>query len=272
MNDPMRKIGLVAHITFKDCLRSRVLYGIPAMGLVLFGVNLIFTGLFSWDLGKVAVDIGLSTVSFSGLILIFFFSITMMANDMEKKTLYLILSRPISRTQYVLGKYAGLGVILVFSSLVLGLCGALSVWVATSSLGVPLAEGFSWFGFFLSIVLQTLSLLVLLCLSLLWVTIASHPFTALLLTLMTYFVGQNMENVKNIILSTRLMDPNALSIKAINLASWILPNLAVFNIKTTIAHGLPVDPSFTGLTCLYGLSYIGICLCLSIWIFRKKEI
>ncbi|MFH2057806.1 MAG: hypothetical protein ABIJ59_02780 [Pseudomonadota bacterium] len=268
----INKIWLVAWITFKDCLRNKALYGILFMALVLFGANIIFTGMFSFELGKVAVDMGLSTVSFSGLILIFFFSINMMSNDIEKKTIYLILSRPISKSEYIIGKYTGLSLVIIISSLALGICAAFSIWFATTAVGIAGANAFSWPVFCLSITLQTLSLLILLSLALLWVMISTHQFTAVLLTLMTYFVGQNMENVKNIILSTKLISPDALSIKAINVASWIFPNLSVFNIKTAIAHGLPIQASSTVLIGCYGISYIGICLCLSIFVFKKREI
>ena len=268
----IHKIWLVAWITFKDCLRNKALYGILFMGLVLFGTNIIFTGMFSWDLGKVAVDMGLSTVSFSGLILIFFFSINMMSNDIEKKTIYLILSRPISKPEYILGKYAGLSLVIIISSIILGIGAAFSIWLSTTAVGMPSTSGFSWSLFCLSITFQTLALLIMLVLALLWVMITSHQFTAVLLSLMTYFVGQNMENVKNIVLSTKLLTPDALSIKAINIASWIFPNLAVFNFKTTVAHGLPIKMSSIVQTGFYGISYIGVCLCLTIFVFQKREL
>ena len=60
----MSKILLVASITFRDCIRNKALYGIFALGLMLFTANIIITGMFSWELGKVAVDVGLSTVFF----------------------------------------------------------------------------------------------------------------------------------------------------------------------------------------------------------------
>ncbi len=266
------KIYLVSWITLKDCLRNKALYGILLMGLVLFTANIIFTGMFSWDLGKVAVDMGLSTISFSGLILIFFFSINMMANDIEKKTIYLILSRPISKSEYILGKYAGLSTIIIISSIILAICAALSVWLATAGAGIPYPRLFSWSYFVLAIFFQTLSLLIVLAMSFLWVTITSHQFTAVILTLMTYFVGQNMENVKNIVLSTKLFSPDDLSIQAINIASWIFPNLEVFNLKTAVAHGLIIKTDTIVQSGVYGVSYIGICLCITIIAFKNKEL
>ncbi|MCP4020839.1 MAG: ABC transporter permease subunit [Desulfobacteraceae bacterium] len=268
----MDKIYLVAWITFKNCLRHKALYGILLMALVLFGANIIFTGMFSWDITKAAVDFGLSTIAFSGLILIFFFSINMMSDDMEKKTIYLILSRPISKVQYILCKYAGLSTVILISSIVLGCCSAISVWLSIAMMGFDKVLPFTWSFFFLAVLFQTLSLLVMMALALLWVMITSHQFTAALLCLMTYFVGQNMENVKNIVVSRKMLDPDALSVKVMELASWIFPNLSAFNFKTAVAHGLEINPSMIIYTALYGVSYIGICLCLSIFFFKRKEL
>lgn len=268
----MRRIRLVAWITFKNSLRHKALYGILFMGLVLFCANVIFTGMFSWDMGKVAVDAGLSTVTFAGLILIFFFCINNMAGDIGDKTIYLILSRPVTKTEYILGKYAGLGLVIIISSTVLGICAFLSVWLSTAAVGVPTATNFSWLFFSISILLQTLSLLIILALALLWVMISSHQFTAVLLSLMTYFVGLNMENVKNIALSREMLSPDAFSVKVMDFASWVLPNLAAFDIKTAVAHGLEIKAGYIILAAAYGIFYTGICLCLSVIVFKKREI
>ncbi len=268
----MYKIFLIAWITFKDSIRNKALYGIFLLGIFMFAANIVITGMFSWELGKVAVDVGLSVVSFSGLILIFFFSIQMVSNDLEKKTVYMVLSRPISKAQYILGKYTGLGSIILLSSTLLGSCAALSVKVSTLGAEGYIPAGFSWTTFALSIIFLTLSLLVMTAISVLWASITSHPFTAVLLALMTYFIGQNMENVKNIIISSKMLDPDAVSMKVINVVSWVLPNLAVFDLKTTAAYGLPVNAASLTWIALYGLSYIGTCLIITVLIFQQREL
>ena len=100
--------------------------------------------MFTWELGKVAVDMGLSVVSFSGLMIIFFFSIHMVSNDLERKTIYLILSRPISKSQYILGKYFGLAVVVLLSSAVLGVCSFLSFKLATMNVEAFIPMNFGW--------------------------------------------------------------------------------------------------------------------------------
>lgn len=268
----MRNAFFVASLTIKDSLKNRVLYGIFLLGILMFAFNLIFTGMFSWETGKVAVDMGLSTLSFSGLILIFFFSAQSLSNDIEKKTIYLILSKPISKTDYIYGKFIGLGTVIVLSGIVIGLCSMISVKIAFIGAEAFIPANFCWKIFFYSIIFQTLSLLVVQSLLIFWTVVNTHTVIGTILGLMTYFIGQNIENVKNIILSSMIVPPDSLSIKIINIISWILPNLAVFNIKTNAAYGLPVDLSALIIISVYGISYIFVCLWLSSFFFNRREL
>jgi Cu-processing system permease protein len=268
----MTKIVLIAWITFKDSIRNKALYGIFLLGIIMLAASIIITGMFSWELGKVAVDISLSVISFSGLILIFFFSIHMVSNDIEKRTVYLILSRPITKAHYILGKYMGLSLIILLSSFLLGICATLSVKISTMGGAGFMPAHFSWNLFFLSIAFLTVSLLVMTAISILLVTITSHPFTAVLLAIMTYFIGQNIENVKNIIISTEIFPPDAISMTVINIVSWLLPNLAVFDLKTTAAYGLPINPISLTWSLVYGLSYSAMCMIAAILIFQRREL
>ncbi|MCG7851143.1 MAG: hypothetical protein MIO92_01330 [Methanosarcinaceae archaeon] len=268
----MSKIFLVASITFRDCIRNKALYGIFALGLMLFTANIIITGMFSWELGKVAVDVGLSTVLISGLIIIFFVGIMAVSNDLEKKTVYLVLARPLTRAHFVLGKYAGLAGVIIVSSAILGACAALSVKLATFRSPGYIPVNFSWPIFFLGLAFLTLSLLLVLALALLWVVVTTHPFTAVLLSLLSYFIGQNIENVKTIIHGNKLFAQNAALLKITDIASWVFPNLSAFDLKTTAAYGLPVNAGSLMWIALYGLSYIGLCLIIGIIVFQRREL
>ena len=153
----MRNILLLTWLTFKDSIRNKALYGIFFLGVLVFIANIIVTGMFSWELGKVAVDVGLSVVSLSGLVIIFFFSIHMVSNDLERKTIYLILSKPITKPQYIFGKYLGLAAILLTSSTVLGICAFFSVKLSVLNVEAYIPVFFNWPTFFLSIVYQTIA-------------------------------------------------------------------------------------------------------------------
>ncbi len=268
----MQAIMLIARMTFKDSIRNRALYGIFFLGMLLFLSSIIITGMFSWELGKVAVELGLSAMSISGLIIIFFFSIQMVSNDLERKTIYLVLARPIEKWQYLVGKYLGLTAIVILSSIVLGLCSLaaikLSIWLAHAMMPAL----FNWKTLFMAMVYLTLALMVVLSISFLCVSIATHQFTALLLAIVFYFVGQNVETVKIIIKRQKGLADNVIMQKAIDFVSWILPNLSAFDLKTTAAYGLPVSGSYLAIVAIYGLSYILICMILAIWVFQTREL
>lgn len=268
----MNKIFLLARITFKDSIRSKALYGIFFFGLALFLANILITGIFSWEVGKVAADVGLSVVSLSGLAIIFFFSIQIVSNDLERKTIYLILSKPISKVQYLLGKFVGLSLIILVSSAILGTCAALSFKLATMGAEAFIPAQFSWRLFWLALVFITLGLLLLQALSFLCVSITTNSFTAVLLSLMLYFIGQNLERVVAIIKRGKMFLDNPLLVRFLDGVAWVLPNLAAFDLKTAAAYGLPVDGGYIAWTALYGVTYIGVCLALAGLIFQRREI
>lgn len=267
----MSKIALVAWMTFKDSIRNKVLFGILLLGCLLFAANIVLAGMFNWEEGKVAVDVGLSVISISGLALIFFNCIQSVAGDIDRRTVYLLLSRPISRAHYILGKFTGLGLVIVCSSVVLALLAVLSVNLSLITIGsYNLPEQYSWSFFFLAVAFITLSLLLMLSISFLWVCLMSHPFTALMLSGMTYFIGQNMEHVKQIVLSNEAF--SGISAKMIHFLSWIMPNLSAFNLKAAAAYGLPMSAVSLTWVGIYGASYIGICITLTILLFNRKEL
>ena len=268
----MTNVLLLAGMTFKDSIRNKALYGIFILGFMLFAANIIITGMFSWELGKVAVDVGLSVVSLSGLIIIFFFSIQMVSYDLERKTIYLILSKPVSKNQYILGKYLGLAAILLISSLVLGACAFLSVKLATLHSQAYIPEHFNWSTFGLSLIYQTVSLFIVLSIAFLCISVTTHPFTAVLLCMMAYFIGQNVERVTNIMIRNKTFIENPPLFKLVKVIAWLFPNLAAFDLKTTAAYGLPVDGTYLAWCGFYGLTYILICLMGSILIFQRREL
>ena len=129
----MTSIIALARITFKEGIRNRSLYGILLLALFLLGLNIAVAGFFMRDVGKVTVDMNLSALSLSGLLLVLFVGVNLMAKDIDRKTIHLVLSKPISRGQYIWGKYLGIqmfvlvsmGLLLVFSLATVGLLKAL---------------------------------------------------------------------------------------------------------------------------------------------------
>lgn len=268
----MKNIWLLAQITCKEGIRDRALLGILFFAVLLCVVNLIFTNMFAHDLGKVAVDVGLSVVAIAGLAIIFFMGINLMAKDLDKRTIYMVLSRPISRWQYIIGKFFGLGLLVLTSVIILGLFALGSVKLAMLSAPDYIPPDFSWATFLVALIYIFLSLLIVTAIALLFTSVTSSSFLALIMTAGSYFIGQNVEIVRKMYCQAASDSGNEMFRQLIEIVSWIFPNLAVFDLKTRAAYGLPLTTSELFWPGLYGISYIGLILIIAIVIFQRREL
>ena len=92
----MTALWPIALITFKEGIRNRAIYGITLFALLLFGATALVATMIPQEVGKVSVDMALSTISFIGLFLVFFVGINLMVKDFDKRTIYIVLARFLS--------------------------------------------------------------------------------------------------------------------------------------------------------------------------------
>jgi ABC-type transport system involved in multi-copper enzyme maturation permease subunit len=266
----MGQIWLLARITFKEGVRNRVLIGILFFALLLSLLNLVFAQMFTYDLSKVSVDLGLSMVSIAGLAIIFFMGINLLARDFEKRTIYMVISRPIARWQYVLGKFLGLMLMVGVSVAVIGLFAAGSVKIVMLWAPVYVPPGYSWGVFWLSLVFAFLGLLILTALAQLFTSVTTSSYIALLLTACAYFIGHNVEMVRKMF--TGWDDLSVLLRRLIDVVTWVFPNLSAFDLKTAAGYGLPLEGADLVWVAIYGVSYLSVVLIVTIFIFQRREV
>ena len=104
----MNAIWGLAYITFKEGIKNRAIFGIFIMVVLMLAAVVTLTNLFMRDIVKVAADLSLATISFSGLLMTLFIGTNLLAKDIDKRTIYMVISRPVSRAQYLIGKFLGL--------------------------------------------------------------------------------------------------------------------------------------------------------------------
>jgi len=266
----MKHIWILTGITIKEGIRNRVLLGIIFFALVMCCVNAVVTGSFTRDLGKVAVDVGLSTVSISGLAIIFFLGMPLLAKDLDKLTVYLILSRPIARRDYIIGKFFGLSILVLISVIILSIITAISVKIIMGLTPDYIPELFSWGIFGMAVFFSFLSLVIMTALSILYTCVATSSYMAFIFTIGTYLIGQNIELVRTLLKNTN--QGNSFSISLLNAASWVFPNLSAFDKKTVAAYGLDFHLKDLGMTTAYGISYTLLILFITVLVFNKREL
>jgi ABC-type transport system involved in multi-copper enzyme maturation permease subunit len=214
----------------------------------------------------------LSTVSFAGLLLVLFVGIDLMAKDLDKRTIYMVLARPISRQQYIVGKFLGISLLVVVTVFLLSVFAAISI--STIKWGNPdYFPRFSWGPVFLAEAFIALALILLSALSFLFASVSSTSFMTLVLTIISYIIGHSLSSVKALVEAPQAsgITVSPVTLKLVQVAYYIFPNLSLFDIKTHAAHGLAIPSAFIFWTVLYGLVYIGLVITFAALLFTKKE-
>jgi Cu-processing system permease protein len=266
----MKRLWPLAFITFKEGTRNKAFYGISLLAVVLMGASFFISGLVMRDVGKVAVDLTLSTVSFAGLLLVLFVGIDLMAKDLDKRTIYMVLARPISRQQYIVGKFFGISLLVILTVFLLSVFAAITI--GTIKWANPdYFPRFSWGPVFLAEAFIALSLVLLSALSFLFASISSTSFITMVLTMLSYIIGQSMSSVKALVESPHDIPISEATIALVRVAYYIFPNLSLFDIKTQAAHSLAISSSYIFWTMMYGFVYIVLVITLAALLFTKKE-
>ena len=269
----MKIIWPIALITLKEGLRQRLLYGVIVISLLLILFAVLISGLFMRDILKILLDICLSAINIGGLLVPFFLSINLLAGDIEKKTIYPLLSRNISRNSYILGKFLGLALLTGIVMALLTLSTLLATFLATLIYPAHYFANYSPYPILISTLMTFLSIQVLNSTVFLWCSVTTSSFLAPLLTISTYIIGHSVEDVVRFmslhVEGVEIARQTQLTAK---LALYAFPNLAAFDLKQLAVYSLPISFHEISLLSLYGLAYISIMLFLTSFFFRRRDL
>jgi ABC-type transport system involved in multi-copper enzyme maturation permease subunit len=262
----------IALITFKEGVRNRAIYGITLIALLFLTANFLISGMIMQEVGKVAVDMALSTVSFSGLLLVLFVGINLMAKDLDKKTIYMVLSRPISRSQYIIGKFFGMSLLIIATVFLLSMFAVVSILMIKMTYSTYFLR-FSWPMVFLALSFTIFPLILLSALSFLFSSFTSTSFITLVLTVIAYIIGQSLSDVKALVEAPDVVGihVSSLTVKLVQAAYYLFPNLSLFDIKTQAAHGIALAPAYVFWVVVYGLVYTILSITFAALIFKRRE-
>lgn len=269
----MKSIFALATITFKEGIRNRALFAIALLALFLFGLNISVAGFFMRDIGKVTVDMNLTALTFSGLLLVFFVGVNLMAKDIDRKTIHLVLSKPVSRFHYIWGKYLGLLLFVTASLLLLLTLSSLTI-VLLRQLYPNYFIGFSWIIFFIACFFILIKFWVLTAIVVFFSSITSSSLITLIFSLSSYVAGVTIEEVVFYLRTELAVQERIVSEslkRFIDLISYLLPNFSVFDFTMEAAHGLAISGNRFFFSLGYGALYTVILLLLASFVFSRRE-
>lgn len=267
----MKGVLSLAWITFKEGIRSRALFGIFIMALLMFSVTVTLTNLFMRDIVKVAADLSLSTISFSGLLMVIFIGNNLLSKDIDKRTIYMVISRPLSRPQYIVGKFLGLFFLVVVAVIFLGLISLIPVYLSGLTYQNPQSI-FKWSIYFIAILFIAMKLTLIASVTILFSSFTSTSFISLMLTIATYLIGTSTEVVKGMLESkTAGVEISPLMAAVIETVYYAFPNLSAFDLKLQASHGLSLPEGYLTWVPLYWLLYMGIMVSAGALIMGRRE-
>jgi ABC-type transport system involved in multi-copper enzyme maturation permease subunit len=266
----VRQISRIAVSVFRESVRDRVLYNLVFFAVLLIASSYLLGQLTAGQDVKIIKDLGLAATAVFGLFIAVFIGVGLVSKEVERRSIYALLSKPISRSQFIAGKYAGLVLTLAVNVTVMTL--ALYAVLAYLTWTTDPVVRTAWDAPGIDPAMLKAVLLIFVELSLvtalaLFFSTFSTPMLSAGLTLGLYIVGHFNRDLRNF---DQIVESKAAAWLARGLYH-VLPDLSAFDVKTQVVHGLPVSAGYLSLTVMYGAVYIAALVLAATFVFSRRD-
>lgn len=262
MNSPKtslwQRLSAIAGNTFREAVRDRILYNLVIFVLLIIACAILLGDLTDGQEARTIVNIGLNAILVFGTFIAIFVGVGLVSKEIEKRTVYVIFSKPIGRGEFIVGKYLGLCLTLLVNVAVMGIGVSLAlIYVGGTGLAVSI-----WG----SIFLMFLELAIITAVAILFSSFSSPSLSALM-TFFVFIIGHMSSSLRDLALNLGSRSATIF----FEIIYYLLPNLAHFSFRTEAANGLTPTFSMLGGAALYAIVYIVILQTLAILIFSRRN-
>jgi Cu-processing system permease protein len=244
--------------TFREAIRDRILYNLVVFVLLIIACAILLGDLTDGQEVRTITNIGLNAMLLFGTFIAIFAGVGLVSKEIEKRTVFAIFSKPVTRGEFVIGKYLGLCLTLLINVTIMGAGLSLAlVYVGGSKMAATI-----WG----SILLIFLELTILTAVAIVFSSFSSPALSALL-TFFVFIIGH---------LSSSLRDlAAALGSRAVvlffDVIYYLLPNLSHFSFRTEAANGLVPSPEMILGATMYAIVYVAILTSVTVLIFSRRN-
>ncbi|MFN0107813.1 MAG: ABC transporter permease [Blastocatellia bacterium] len=254
------KITAIAFNTFRESVRDRVLYNLVLFVALIVAAATVIGRIAVGQESKIIVDVGLSATSVFGLLIAIFIGIGLVSKEIERRTVAVILSKPVRRSQFILGKYFGLCLTLLVNTAAMAAAVMLALIFAKG--GFDSAQWALWpaaYLIFLELAVMTAVALLFSCFS--------SPALSALFTLLIFLIGRWSPDLKLFAETAE----SALTRGVCRALYHLLPNLANFNFINEAAYGESVPAQLLAGNTVYAVCYVAVLLAMAMLIFDRRS-
>ncbi|MGA2361219.1 MAG: ABC transporter permease [Candidatus Aminicenantales bacterium] len=251
------KITAIAGITFKEAKRDRILYLLFFFAAVAIITSRVLAILTVGDRVKIIKDVGLSSISIFGVLMAVLIGTSLVYKEIDKKTIFTLLSKPLHRAQFILGKFLGLVLTLFVMTVLMSLIFLVLLYFHTFKVEWTMLVAIAYI--FLELVLITAVAI--------FFSSFSTPILSSIFSLAFYLIGHLSWGLELLIKKMRAGAGRT----AAQFFYLFLPDLENFNFKTEVVHGLPIPAGIYLYSFLYGIFYTAFILGLTVLVFRRRD-
>ncbi len=251
---------VVASNVFREIIRDRVLYLIGFFALVLIAAAVLIPEIAAGSEDKIITDIGLAAINLFGLVVTIFVGTALINKEIEKRTIYVLIAKPVSRAEFIVGKHLGLSAVLAV--LLAAMTAILLTVLSVQHIPYPVNS------ILLTVLFQFLELSLIAGVAILFGVFTSS-LIAMMLTLAVYLMGNFSRDIVSL---GNLAENPGIRQMTQNLY-LVLPDLSRFNLKNEAIYGMTLLPQPLDLlgSAVYGLVWIGLVLAIAVLIFSRRE-
>jgi Cu-processing system permease protein len=265
-----RQVLVIAVNTFREAVRDRVFYNLVLFAVLLVGTAVVIGQLAAGQDVKIVKDMGLAAASLFGVGIAIFIGIQLVAREVERRSIYATLAKPVGRPAFLAGKYVGLLLTLAVNIVVMtvALYAVLSLYQGVAGEQARAA----WTRppmdprLLIALGLIYVELAVVTALALLFSTYSSALLSASF-TAALWVAGHFVADLR----ALDAVGADAVISWTAWAVSWVLPNLALFDVKAEVVHGLPIGAGHVWYALGYASAYIAAVLVLAVAIFQRRE-
>jgi ABC-type transport system involved in multi-copper enzyme maturation permease subunit len=251
------RILAIAMNTVREAIRSRVLYTLLFFALALIGTGVLLSTLTYVENERILQDVGFAAIRVFAVAIAIFVGIGLVHREVDRRTIFTILSKPISRSEFLLGKYAGLLLTLWLQ------IGVMSLGFAAISLlsGAPLTATHA-----AALALVGVEVAIVVAIALFFSSFTS-PMLASLFTAALWLIGHLSRDLRNLGSQSELVSVK----RATELLYRALPDLSAFDLSMHAARGVPIAVSDVVLPVVYATGYAAVVLIAATWVFERRD-
>ncbi|OFZ71791.1 MAG: hypothetical protein A3K03_04180 [Bdellovibrionales bacterium RIFOXYD1_FULL_44_7] len=254
----------IGKVTFFEIIRDKVLYNIVLCSFLLLAISFLAARLAVFKQDRVLLDFGLTALNLSCLMIAVFNGASMIGKEFERRTVLVALSRPISRLEFVLGKFAGLAAVITVNWLLLTVS-FIIIMVATASVDLGNAIGFT---FAAALILGLLQSFMVAAIAVFFSSFSTTSLSVIF-TIGLYLIGTNISQLRWLASKTEFNEAGIAPL--LNFFAAILPNFEHFNLGPKVTYNLPLTWSYLLATVTYGLVISSLAILLSGVLIQRKE-